>query len=277
MGIPRAGYVDRDQKGVIIMGWFGASDSKKRECADQLITMVTEGKITKGKAPQFGLNRDDWREVQGMAVKQVLNMVTADGVVDNRELELARSLLEVCDDITDEQNRAIHKFIGDYYRIYVMSTSGKLLPIAREEASFVLKKGELVYYWGEANFMKKRKQTKRVNYHGPVASIKICKGVRYRIGSVAPSFETSEFWEAADSGHFFITSQRIGFIGPAKNFTVQIPKLFNICMGDGGLNIFKEGRENPWVVKLDAGNTPELPLFIIDSLLNGIEPINTQG
>lgn len=62
----------------------------------------------------------------------------------------------------------------------------------------------------------KTKSYKTVNYRGITTSIKICKGVRYRLGSISPTRETNEFWEDEDYGKFFITNQRIGFLGITK-------------------------------------------------------------
>lgn len=46
----------------------------------------------------------------------------------------------------------------------------------------LLKRGELCHFAGPADHYQLKTVTKRMNYGGPTASIKIMKGVRWRVG-----------------------------------------------------------------------------------------------
>lgn len=79
------------------------------------------------------------------------------------------------------------------------------------------------------------------------------------------SRQVEEFWDYEDKGIFWVTNQRIGYIGNTKSFSFPLDKLLSLNTGDGGLNIFKNGRTNPFVIYLDDY---ELPCAVISKLLN---------
>ena len=90
------------------------------------------------------------------------------------------------------------------------------------------KKNELLHWVCAANTLKYKTQTTRINYSGPRASIRICKGVSYRIGSVSPQVIKQEVLTATDNGKFWVSNQRIGFLGERSNFSMPIGKLLSI-------------------------------------------------
>lgn len=134
----------------------------------------------------------------------------------------------------------------------------------RVSLPIVLKNGEQVQYRAKAIYLKKTKKTVGVNFAGPVASIRICKGVRYRIGSMSIQRQTIENYDRSDQGIFYITNKRIGYFGQ-KQFSFDLNKLVSIQNGDAGLLIYKDGRENPFMIALD---NYDAPCEIISNLLN---------
>lgn len=128
----------------------------------------------------------------------------------------------------------------------------------------VLKNGEQVQYRAKAIYLKKTKKTVGVNFAGPVVSFRICKGVRYRLGSMSVQRQTLENYDRSDQGIFYITNKRIGYFGQ-KQFSFDLKKLVSIQNGDAGLLIYKDGRENPFMIALD---NYDAPCEIISNLLN---------
>jgi hypothetical protein len=82
--------------------------------------------------------------------------------------------------------------------------------------------------------------TKRVNYSGVSASIKIMKGVRYRIGSIAPQRVTLDVLTVVDSGSLHLTNKRILVQGTRKNTSVSLTKVIHFTVYTDGLQIQKE-------------------------------------
>ena len=116
-----------------------------------------------------------------------------------------------------------------------------------------------------ASWNKLKRTTKRYNYAGPTASIRIAKGIRYRLGSIAIQPIKEDYLLTEDIGVFYITNIKIGFIGEKKHFSVNLNKVFSIDLSENGLRIFKEGRENPFMLFLEDY---QVPLCIMSFLLN---------
>ncbi len=129
----------------------------------------------------------------------------------------------------------------------------------------LFKDDEILHFCGPASLVKKVKKVTRVRYGGPVYSFRICRGVYYRVGSMKVGKETQEYWNAEDDGKFWITNQRIGFLGCSKHFSFDLSKLDAITSGEGGIQIFKSGRDNPYVVSLPSY---DIPCQVLSCLLN---------
>lgn len=262
------------------MGFFGASDKEIKEYAERLAEIAKNGSFTEGeiadveKYAKYCSLRDDQREeAELMAVKEYLYTALEDGLINVQELANCQKLLDICSNISCDKKYRLAKGVEDFHAIYKIGTTGEIPALDDYDLGIMLKPDEIVYYCRDAYYQKRSKKTQIVKYSGFSTSIKICRGVRYRIGSISPARETTEFWEKQDFGRFFITSQRIGFSGKAKSFSFPIAKIFSISVGDGGLTIFKEGREAPFVLSCPPY---DLAMYIVSCLLNGIEKIEVQ-
>jgi hypothetical protein len=146
--------------------------------------------------------------------------------------------------------------------------SGKLPEVTIVDdslAGVILKPNEVAHWVAGAVLVKRKNVTTRVNYGGVTTSIKICRGVHYRTGSVKVARETTEVIATEDAGTFWLTNERIGFKGPRKHFTLTYAQIGAFELGDGVLQIFKNGRENPYLIFL---TDYDVPCSIISFILN---------
>ena len=67
-----------------------------------------------------------------------------------------------------------------------------------------------------------------------------------------------------DTGYFYITSERVGFHGQRKQFTIALNKIISVELRPEGLFLFKDGRELPFILTL---NDYEVPLRMTSLLL----------
>ncbi|BBG63052.1 hypothetical protein [Phascolarctobacterium faecium] len=259
------------------MGFFSASESEVQEYIERLVGLAEVGKINPNDLDQLtrfatsaSFSKKQLQEAQVVACARFYKQVMSDDILDNAELANFKLLIDYCAYLPKEVRTKLISAIGNLNSIYKIKTSGELPILPDSAVNIMLKPNEVIHFVSDASMRKKRKVTKTVNYRGITTSIKICKGVRYRLGSISPTRETNEFWEDEDYGKFFITNQRIGFLGITKNFTISISKILSLSYGEGGLNIFKEGRQNPFILHFPPY---DLPLYIISSLINGIEQI----
>ncbi|MEO5800290.1 MAG: hypothetical protein ABIZ70_07245 [Gemmatimonadales bacterium] len=109
----------------------------------------------------------------------------------------------------------------------------------------VMQKGEVCYYVGEARWSELRTRTDRVTYSGPVASIKIAKGLRYRIGSATVQAHKVTELRQIDQGMLYITSKRLFFEGAEKNTTIAYKAISQLKVFNGGFEVEKQAGKSP--------------------------------
>lgn len=146
-------------------------------------------------------------------------------------------------------------------------TENHKLPIVKNDAvQMAYKKGEQLHYVLSTQMLKKKSKTNAITYKGFTGSVRIMKGFRYRTGVIYPKVIKDEFWDAEAYGDFWISNQRVGFLG-TKAFTIPINKIFSVSFENEKLMIFKEGRQNPFIIKI-YNDAAEIPLAILSELIN---------
>lgn len=135
--------------------------------------------------------------------------------------------------------------------------------LPEELVAITLKRGETCHFMAEGVTHKEfRTVTKRVSYGGPTASIKIMKGVRWRMGSVALERVSEDILTPLDTVTFYLTSSRVFLQGERKNTTVALSKIAHFTLYKDGLQIEKDtgGRDPPEEWRPGAASSRERAL-----------------
>lgn len=140
-----------------------------------------------------------------------------------------------------------------------------VMPGYSGDVEIMLKPGEIIYHGVSAILKKEKTRTEKIGYSGPSVSFKICKGVRYRVGSMNVQSKKVAYIDSIDQGVLYLTNKRIAYIGPKKNFSYTYDKIMKVEMSDVGLVIHKENLANPQIVEL---NDYELVLVILSKIFN---------
>jgi len=114
------------------------------------------------------------------------------------------------------------------------------------EVPILLQRGEVCHFSGAAAHHEIKTVTKRINYSGPTASIKIMKGVRWRVGSIAAQRVTMDVMTLLDTGNLYVTSKRVFFDGTKKNVSIPLAKITKFTVFKDGLQIEKEAGRDPY-------------------------------
>lgn len=258
-----------------MFGWFSRKASKEdiQKYIKMLTTVAIEDKY-EDKAQltnmynfikEKHITDEQLAEVQSMACNNIWSDIMQDGIVTEDEAQKFSKYLLVCEHLTPKEVKYWNGKIELNRTLYDITVNDKLPIYDKNDVQIIYKDGEILHYSAYADMMKMKTVTKKINYSGPSASIRICKGVRYHVGSMSVSRKTSSFWTSDSWGIFWISNMRIGFLGSSKAFAFPISKLFSISDGDGGLHIFKEGRATPYIIRLSEY---EEPCAIISNLLN---------
>lgn len=158
--------------------------------------------------------------------------------------------------IKGEKARALRE--GSEYQAWlaraqaIAQLTGELPEMPTVPVSFSLQANEECYWAGEATWYEFRSSTRRVNYHGLTASIPIAKGIRYRLGSIAPSVERSSELVAIDHGPLYVTNKRIYFDGQQKNTTLAWKAITEVQLFQGGIILEKNTGKSPHLMIRDG-------------------------
>lgn len=214
-------------------------------------------------AKEYGLSSDELLDAHKKASSIYFQNITSDSKITEEEKQALNELTSYFG-VKPEDYKFDQKAFNKFYTLGLID-KGILPEIKNHDIDIVFKKGEILHWGYPAAIKKYKKVTQRISYRGPTASIKIMKGLRYRIGSVKVATESSEFLITEDSGAFWLTNQRIGFKGSRKNFAFPYSKIQSFELTGAGLEIAKEGKEVPYIISMDDY---DVPCLIISNILN---------
>lgn len=213
---------------------------------------------------KYDLTKEKTKDIQKNALSEYFKKIISDQRINEEERVSLQNLLNLfslqSDEIGFEQD-----LFNKYYTLGLIEQG--LLPTINnpDVISVIFQKEEILHYGAAGQLNKIKKITERINYKGITGSIKIMKGVRYRIGSIGVEKQTREILEAEDTGILYISNERIGFKGNRKQFSIPFNKILSFELFAEGLFIFKHGKETPYIVSLEEY---ELPLSVLSFLLN---------
>ena len=235
-----------------------------RVLSDSTVT-EEEKKELEAIAQKHGLTGDELARLQKSAVSGVFTSISADQKITEDEKKALEALLNHFGLSTKDINFD-QKAFNKYYSLALIESG--VLPEAQDpnhELNIVFKKSEVLHFGSAAVLRKVKRVTDRINYGGLTASIKITKGLRYRVGSMKVSSVSRDVLAAEDAGIFYVTNQRLGYIGAKKQFSIPISKILSYELKPEGVYIFKDGKEAPYILTLDDY---EVPAAVVSFLLN---------
>ena len=183
--------------------------------------------------------------------------------------------------ITEDEKKELESLMGyfdldiknfgfnqkNFNKFYSLALIDKgILPTPTYTGLNVLFKKDEIIHWLCSGYLKKRKKVLRnITYGGFIGSIKIAKGLRYRVASMDLATQSSEIIADEDFGNFWLTNQRVGFLGERKNFNLPYNKILSFEVYKDAIIIHKDGRENPYIIGLED---VDVPASILSKILN---------
>jgi len=213
----------------------------------------------------YSLDKKTLKKTNKQACKHFYKEIIKNLTISEKEKDLMIKLSEDLDidkkDYGFDQNE-----FNKYYIIGKLAADGPI-PIENFDHDIRLKDDEVLWWACSASYNKIKRVTNRVSYAGPRFNFRIAKGISYRVGSYKFQTSSSEHLIPQDTGLFWVTNKRIGFLGARKHFDFPHSKLayFDLNANEG-MKLFKEGRENPFMLTLDDF---DLPVKFMEYILNG--------
>lgn len=214
---------------------------------------------------EFGLSVDDVKGIHKSSVAKTFTSMGSDKRITEEEKKSLEKLLQHFE--LSKTDIAFNQDSFNKYYILGLIDKGILPTIdnAKEQVNIVLKEGEVFHWAIVATLLKRKKVTTRINYGGLTGSVRIMKGVSYRVGSIGVQSVSKEIMDREDAGIFYVTNQRIGYLGYRKQFSFPLKKIGSLELRPDGLHVFKDGKEAPYILEL---KDYEVALASISFLLN---------
>jgi hypothetical protein len=210
------------------------------------------------------ISKEESIDIYRTNAMNIINNFMKDAISDKRySPEEEQKLFELAKNYgADLKIESDTQTILSRYRQYWEIENGKLPTI---ESKINLPKSETLHFTTSAAWQEQRKVTKRYNYAGPTARIKIVKGVYYRFGSMDVRPQSEDVWQTIDNGSVYLTNKRLIFMGEKGNKTIPINKILDFTPYSNGVDIQKDSGKSPF---LEFSNETELFAMILSRLKN---------
>jgi hypothetical protein len=96
-------------------------------------------------------------------------------------------------------------------------------------------------------WLEPRTVTRSVSYAGVSSSIRIARGVRFRLGNVVPVRHTVDRLTRIDAGPLYVTNTRLILRGASRNITVRLSSLLGFEVYANGVELQKASGRPPFV------------------------------
>jgi hypothetical protein len=186
----------------------------------------------------------------------------SDGELDKNELETLQQLQESLN-LTNEEVK-FEQRVMPYHYVYMIRNEGKLpnvkFGLVRGVSNPIIKKGEQVHF--SSPVVLKEMQTTSLGYQGGSSgvSLRVMKGVNYRVGSSRGHVKKVQKWVATSTGQLMITNKRV-FLHPfpgSKPINIPINKILSYNCFENGVEIYKDGREKGYFFETKNTSAPEI-------------------
>lgn len=116
------------------------------------------------------------------------------------------------------------------------------------DVGLILGRGEVCHWTSKAELMQMKRVTVGISYGGLSGSIRIMRGLSWRMGSYRGRRETSDEVVSIDSGDVFITNRRVIFNGPLKNLVIRLEKVIDLNAYKNAIQVEQATGISPYFV-----------------------------
>lgn len=154
-----------------------------------------------------------------------------------------------------------------YFRLFSEIESGGDLP-AGNPSDLILQKGELCHLSVPASLSEERviRSSYKGGSHG--VSIRIAKGLSYRVGQQRGHLESERGLVVVSEGYFIATNQRLVFSGNKKSVSSPFAKLLDFQVYSNAIQYSVTNRQKPITVGFSNPEDAELSALVVSRLIN---------
>jgi uncharacterized tellurite resistance protein B-like protein len=196
----------------------------------------------------------------------------ADGELSEKEIEILKDIqdeLELSDELVRYEER-----IRPYEYVLNIRKNGELPPleVSITGTNFVLKKSEKIHYLHAVTMKELKTVTVGYKRGSRGVSIRIVKGVSFRVGASRGHLVKEDQLLPTSSGILIVSNKRL-FLQPApgnKPVTIPINKIASYSTYSDGIELYKEGREKAYFFIFDTTGPSEIFSICLDHLMGQV-------
>jgi hypothetical protein len=215
------------------------------------------------KFTALALLPEDLQQIRPQAYDRALNAVTIDGTVSaegQTKVERIEQFLKIPgNEIADSKRR-----LG---RARVLSEirDGHVPNINVQ--NLILQKGEQAHWAESSAILEERVVAKHYEGRSQGISVRIAKGVTYRVGAQRGQLITDKAILPVSSGYLVVTSKRLIFQGDKKSFNIRLDKLLDCHFFSDGVRV-TDDKGKPRTVRFDSAANCEIVAAILSHAVN---------
>jgi hypothetical protein len=198
---------------------------------------------------QYGLEKTELRRFHQEATSAFFDQIASDETLNDEEKKALKSVIHIVHPETSDFDFSKESFSRHYWLSLI--DDGILPTLEAKNPDIVLQKKEVLHWSTGASLKKwKRLSTTAVNLGDFGGSVRLTSGSRYQMGSLKSTPMVQEVLESEDTGTFWLTNRRVGFVGQQKSFAVSYGRASSFDFFQDGVAIRVEGRKNPHILGL---------------------------
>ena len=206
---------------------------------------------------------------------EVLSKFESDGEMEKNEIITLQKMKDALG--LTNQEVSFEERVIPYIYAYLIKNENTLPPvhlnIGDGMSNVILKKGEEIKYVAQVSL--KESRVVRVGYEGGShgVSIRIAKGLSYRVGSHRGQIKKEEQMVETSSGYLMITNKRVllhPFPGH-KSISVPLEKIISYNCFENGIEIYKDGQEKSYFFQSLNKSFPEIAGMVLGFLFDRLQ------
>jgi predicted transcriptional regulator len=215
--------------------------------------------------PQLPIEPDTAKDIMSKAaetrIEQRLQELTQDERLSPQEIQELKNLAAHFGVELPEERLESKELLR--FQFYWYLESG---PLTGLELGINLRKGEEAYLSLPVDWYEYRSRTRRINYGGPTARIRIARGIYWSAGSLGVERVSEDYLKLIDSGLLYITNKRLLFMGQKGNKQLPYYRILTYEPFSNGLSLQKDSGPTPF---LEMESQVDFATILLDRMLFG--------
>ncbi|HZE07893.1 MAG TPA: hypothetical protein VE110_03960, partial [Gemmatimonadaceae bacterium] len=235
-----------------------------------LLEAVQDGKLTDAEIEQlgelrttFGLTLEELRQLRIAAYEAAFRAASSDrAITDSEATELAK-----IQDFLQLKEADIGQTKKDFarYRLIAEIQAGNL-PVV-QVPTIILQKNEIAHWREPSSLIEERVVGRRYVGGSSGVSVRIARGVSYRVGSSRGRLMVDKADVPVSTGELVLTNKRVIFRGDRKSFNYRLDKLLDVQLYETGL-LLTDSSGKPRVVHFATTGNSDIVGGILTHAIN---------